>query len=709
MRLILLAFLPVLSALSPRGPPPDAAEPYYKFKNLFEKCAELKKFFPVSAASAQMWSLNMKDEKIVIHKLVFNLVDMQIDTKSVDVTSATSDSAIWNHNMKGLGYFLDSEWPTFQWESDEPGPSNQLDLGNTNGTCYGFATEDYVYTQVFQEDGAKKFARWRVDLSGEVEILGDASPDENVLLFQYKFGPAYYLTDQNCLQINDLRQLSDGYKSFRKCNTSQGMFAFSDLYEWYSLSAFAWLTRECDGEIWSNYWAHVFVKIRFLPGYPPAIRRTTTLTPFATTPSSTTTEEEITYHSPCPNVTNIYRIVLLTLAIILVLIGINNVIFCVYMRRKVKEAKLQAARFESSQDSKGSTSTGKATATSTTTATTAADSSTTKISRLATMSSLSSEGLPKDAVTKLLLSPEIEKIFDQNEVEGIEAELPYTPLERQPEPPEGFFCTFGKIGVTIPAKTFYKTFGEFEMEMGGELCTVQFEDVKSELNRIEAMAAVMRQAQKKQINGTIPEFMVTAQLDAFNFRLLVAKKLGPSIEKQVLSGNLSTEERLKLVSLTFNCMEDLLFSNIVHRDIKPSSFHYDFVGSKLLISNLGLARITPKSPRLKLPFFGNLTFCSPSTHLKLERTHFDDMVSYFYVVLWIFKKDLLIWSSETDKTVVYQLKSDLMEGKLLEERLKKFIKHEKIIEFLSQLFRLILMLPPKRPSYRKIKELIGKN
>uniref|UniRef100_A0A1I7RUZ6 Protein kinase domain-containing protein n=1 Tax=Bursaphelenchus xylophilus TaxID=6326 RepID=A0A1I7RUZ6_BURXY len=693
----MLTFLAILMVLSALPPGNDCkADPVGAFLNLFQKCEVLKNFMPMSTAKAEIWSPVLANDNTS-----YDISKTLLDLRESETGHETSlIRAIWSHDMTRFGITIDQDiLRVFKWKDG----GNEMDLVDFRTEC-GFATEDYVYAVLSTEDGVKKFARWKVDLSGELEILGNANPDGSWLFFQYASGPTYYLSGDKCLQIDDLKQLSEGYQNFRECNTSQGMFAFSDLYEWYSLSAFAWLTKECDGEIWSNYDNHASIKIRFLPDDSPAVPGNETVSTIRPHSSSTTTTEVTTARPPCPNLTTLYLIAFSGLAISLISISIANGMFWIHMRRKLREARLQAAHFESLHDSNSNASTRKGT---TYTTTTMADSSSiTKISRMETMAPLTVEGLPKDAVTNLLLSPEIEKIFDQNEVEGVEAELPHKPLERQPEPQEGFFCT---IGVTIPAKTFDKTFGEFEMEMGGELCTVQFEDVKSELNRIEAMAAVMRQAKKCQVNGTIPEFIVTAQLDAFNFRLMVTKKLGPSIEKQVLSGNLSTEERLKLVSLTFNCMEDLLFSNIIHRDIKPSSFHYDFLGSKLLISNLGLARITPKSPRLKVPFFGNLTFCSPSTHLNLERAHFDDMISYFFVVMWIFNKDSLIWSTETDKTVVYQLKSDIMEGKVLEERMEKFIKDQKIKDFMNQLFRMILKLPPKRPSYRKIKELIEKN
>ncbi|CAD5219779.1 unnamed protein product [Bursaphelenchus xylophilus] len=781
---IYFAILPVLLALSPGSHDPESLDPIQGFRILFKKCDQLKKFVPADAAQADLWFFWTVNAALSVNKFRVDLHSGDVISKTVathDPPAPSSPSAIWNHDLTNFGYYVQLEHQAFKW--DEP-PAPRLDMGTTTGTYYGFATEDYVYTQVVREDGARKFARWKVDLSGEIEIIGDASPEDHVLFLQHESGLMYYLTDNECLQADDLVELSDGYELFTACDTTKGMFTRSDLNKWYSMSAFAWLTRGCDSPIWSIYWAHVFVKIRFLPRDTPAVEPITRYTASAGTTINTTepaavnaTTTHDTNASAMPTTvlaetsslspeepvlgnTTIYFIVGLSVGVLCLLFIVSSAFALVKKRRKKKKTrtprkpKIQAQKCSVTNDSTTDTvekglktasgeiksSRNKFSSAETveksddlkeaktqTKAVTKTRSKRSKSKRSTTGNQQSfktftgsidenlfpktdaKDNHTKDSTANILLSPEIEKIFDQNEVEGVEAELPEKPLDRPPEPREGLFCTFGKIGVTIPAKTFDKTFGEFEVEMGGELCTVQFEDVKSELNRIEAMAAVMKQAKKNQKNGTIPDFIDTIQLKDLNCRLLVLKKLGPSIEKQVLSGTLSTEEKLKLVSLTFNCMEDLLFSNIVHRDIKPSSFHYDFVGAKVLISNLGLARITPKTPRLKLPFFGNLVFCSLSTHLNLERTHFDDMISYFYVVMWIFNKDLLIWSSDNDKTVVYQLKSDMLEGNVFEERVEKFIQDKKIIDFLGHLFRLILKLPTKRPSYRRIKELIEKS
>ncbi|CAD5219717.1 unnamed protein product [Bursaphelenchus xylophilus] len=320
----------------------------------------------------------------------------------------------------------------------------------------------------------------------------------------------------------------------------------------------------------------------------------------------------------------------------------------------------------------------------------------------------SSKEVPLDTITSLLKSPDnIDAIFAQNEVECLEAEIPHKPLVGPPRPAEGLFTTFKNIGVSFPARVFDKTFGEFDLDMAGQMCTVQYEDMECGLNRIDAIAAVMRQGHKYQMRGTIQDFISTAHLNALNFRLLVVARLGPSIEKNVLSGRLILEEQLILVSLTFQCMEDLLFSNIVHRDIKPASFRYDFSGSKIMITHFGLARIPPKSPRPRIPFFGNPVFCSPTAHLKLERTHFDDMMSWFFVLLFIFNRHLPIWKSETDRTLIYQLKVDLLEEKLVADHLERYIKDETPRKFLAQLHKLISKLPDmQKMSYRKLREAI---
>ncbi|CAD5219749.1 unnamed protein product [Bursaphelenchus xylophilus] len=321
-----------------------------------------------------------------------------------------------------------------------------------------------------------------------------------------------------------------------------------------------------------------------------------------------------------------------------------------------------------------------------------------------------SRAIPVDTVVELLNSDELNKIFEKNEVEGLEAERPNKPLDGLAKPDEGFFTTFKKVGVTLPARIFTTTFGEFDLNLNEEPCTVQYEDMGCKLNRIDAIAAVMRQAQKYQKNGTIQEFISTAHLDQFNIRLMVVKKLGPSIEKQVLSGTLSSGEKLKLVAETFKCMEDLQVSNIVHRDIKPSSFRYEFDGAKIFVTNLGLARIPLPTPRKNVPFFGSLIFASPASHLKLERSHFDDMISWFFVILWIFNQNALIWKDETDKTKIYRLKRDLLNKTNVEKHLKKHVENKKARELLRQVHELIVELPDmKKISYRKIKQLFLQN
>uniref|UniRef100_A0A1I7SI82 Glycoprotein C n=1 Tax=Bursaphelenchus xylophilus TaxID=6326 RepID=A0A1I7SI82_BURXY len=269
---------------------------------------------------------------LVSYTIYRRLLDLRENETGNETPLPAVIRATWSHDIKRFGTYTPSgQGIVFKWNDAD----DVIHLGNVIPE-YELATEDYVYAVLSTEDGVKKFARWKVDLSGELEILGDASPYSRCIFFQYASGPTYYLTGNKCLQIDDLKQLSEGYQSFRECNTSQGMFAFSDLNEWYSMSAFAWLTRECDGQIWSNYDNHDSAKVQFIPGNPPAVRGNETVPTTRPHSSSTTTTEVTTARPPCPNLTTLYLIAFSGLAISLISISIANGMFWIHMRRKLR-------------------------------------------------------------------------------------------------------------------------------------------------------------------------------------------------------------------------------------------------------------------------------------------------------------------------------------------------------------------------------------
>ncbi|CAD5214013.1 unnamed protein product [Bursaphelenchus okinawaensis] len=273
------------------------------------------------------------------------------------------------------------------------------------------------------------------------------------------------------------------------------------------------------------------------------------------------------------------------------------------------------------------------------------------------LSNANNDDDPNVTIQDLLNDDEMRaNLFALNEVENVEAEIPNKPMTAPPQPLSGMYTQFKEVGVTIPAGTCKAMFGQYDFEMGATPSTLFYEYESCGMNRIEAMAAVMVEAEKKGKHGCIPKLRGTKIVkEGINIRLL----LGTSIEGDCKSAALEFDDKIDIFFQTLLCLEDLQIAHIVHRDIKPAAFRYHLDGPKIYLTLLGLARVKQYENRERVPFFGNMTFCCPNAHLKKERTFADDLISWFYMVCWTIDKRLLGWIGVVDKRVIYQNKVDM--------------------------------------------------
>ncbi|CAD5214009.1 unnamed protein product [Bursaphelenchus okinawaensis] len=277
-------------------------------------------------------------------------------------------------------------------------------------------------------------------------------------------------------------------------------------------------------------------------------------------------------------------------------------------------------------------------------------------------------------------------LFALNEVENLEAEIPNIPMTGKPQPTSGMYTQFKEVGVTIPAGTFQAMFGQYDFVMGATPSTLFYEYESCGMNRIEAMAAVMVEAERKGKYERIPKLKGTKNVkEGINVRLLVTDRLGTSIEGDCKSGKLEFEEKIDIFYQTLQCLEDLQIAHIVHRDVKPAAFRYHLDGPKIYLTLLGLARVKQYENRERVPFFGNMTFCCPNAHLKKERTFADDLISWFYMVCWTIDKRLLGWIGVVDKRSIYQNKVDMFTTTFFNPLVDKMVTKPIENKFLKEL------------------------
>ncbi|CAD5219753.1 unnamed protein product [Bursaphelenchus xylophilus] len=275
--LLILASLPSVFALFS----PQLEEVPKAFWQLYKHC-DLQRYVPETATGAKIWSLEfVRNNETGLYAVEYG-VDFEngsVETVSKQQLPKSFEAqGIWSHDMRKVGLItFKKDDMHFVW-SDDPTRTIKLDSLNY-GELYGFVRKDFVYA-VLQVRGQPKFVRWKADLNGSIEVLGEAGEIAGFLQFIEPNGPVYYLSETECLEFGELLTMRLEKNSFSLCDTDEGMFNPSKLDTVYSMTIFAYLTRNCSNQTYSNYWSHAYAKIQFISR---PIATTTVATAAATT------------------------------------------------------------------------------------------------------------------------------------------------------------------------------------------------------------------------------------------------------------------------------------------------------------------------------------------------------------------------------------------------------------------------------------------
>ena len=159
-----------------------------------------------------------------------------------------------------------------------------------------------------------------------------------------------------------------------------------------------------------------------------------------------------------------------------------------------------------------------------------------------------------------------------------------------------------------------------------------------------------------------------------NYRYLLMEALGPSLtamQRTLDESTYSLTTTLRAAIEMLRCIEELHKRGFVHRDIKPANFLIrPNRTNPIVLIDYGLSRqhIDPAThkpfpPRDVCGFCGTAKYASHNAHVCKELGRRDDLISWWYIIIEMFK-GFLPWGDLSDKSKVYEHK---MRPKIHEE------------------------------------------
>ncbi|KAI6171674.1 Protein kinase domain-containing protein [Aphelenchoides besseyi] len=209
-----------------------------------------------------------------------------------------------------------------------------------------------------------------------------------------------------------------------------------------------------------------------------------------------------------------------------------------------------------------------------------------------------------------------------------------------------------------------------------------------------SMKSTNPSADKKE--GPIPRMTLRGENFDYGYHYVGIDKLGPSlmdiIAKIRSKGTISNRTAIVIAKKTFQCLRELHHIGYVHRDVKPDVFYFRDNEDNLYIGDFGLgyhfrANVRGKEvpDRGKVPFFGSLCYASRKAHEEKDRRRFQDIESWFYMIVEIFSRQPLPWKNERDKKKVYKLKKWFMTKEGFQEHSTKHALPSRLAKFIEWL------------------------
>ncbi|CAD5219761.1 unnamed protein product [Bursaphelenchus xylophilus] len=283
-------FLPAISALFLSPQPGVVLDALWQ---IYKGC-DLRRYMPENATGARIYSREL--DPLAINNLY--VVEYEVDfvsgiNKTISrkfLMKTYRADGIWSRDMSKVGLIVHTNNEHhFVWSNDL---TRTLKLENPPpGDLTGFELKGKIYA-ILQGGGRSKFGRWNSNLTGGVEYFPGKEEEGFFELYEPK-GYIYYL-NSNCKQFPKYWSMSFLYE-MPDCEDGEGIFNRSKLGVFNSMSIFAYLTRKCSDQTYSNYWSHAYAKIQFfsrpIANTTTALVITTTTIPTSTTQPSTVMRE----------------------------------------------------------------------------------------------------------------------------------------------------------------------------------------------------------------------------------------------------------------------------------------------------------------------------------------------------------------------------------------------------------------------------------
>lgn len=187
------------------------------------------------------------------------------------------------------------------------------------------------------------------------------------------------------------------------------------------------------------------------------------------------------------------------------------------------------------------------------------------------------------------------------------------------------------------------TFGDVylsEIKINNKSITVAAKVEKKDVSnpRLEIELGVYK---KLQNVSCVPHLYKYDETD--DFRILFIELLGPCLDSMVNKIDLATLLTIAIDGITI--LKNIHDASIIHRDIKPNNFLLDKEYDKLKIIDFGLSKKYLVNGE-HIPFrkgrslIGTARYASINMHLGIEPSRRDDLESFGYMLVYLYKKKL---------------------------------------------------------------------